>query len=244
MWPPACTSSVEQQCGSVRPAVPSALHPTVQIHTWNKQRTCPILYIIYQYMINTDTPLHLHPHTRESAAFHVGVCRSRVSANGTDMRTQQVIDEDDVVLWHKRFPLCPGSGWGLLFALPVIAWRIDSEQCAISQTVIKPYYYSFFTTLIWVLETQWATLKWHCCLVTVWPLPILFSLAQFTAPASPSLSNHPLSSFLFAHSFPQSSMLFSVLLLLTFSFTLLQQTEFLASELSAAASEVLKSQSS
>lgn len=42
-------------------------------------------------------------------------CRSRVSANGSDTRRQQVIDEDDVVLWHNRFPLCPCWGWGLLF---------------------------------------------------------------------------------------------------------------------------------
>lgn len=110
-------------------------------------------------------------------------CRSRVSANGSDMRRQQVIDEDDVVLWHNHSPLCPGWGWGLLFVLPVIAWRIDSEQCAISRTVIKPHY-SFFTTPIWVLDTQWPTLKRRRCLVTVWPLPILLSLPHFTAPAS------------------------------------------------------------
>lgn len=80
------------------------------------------------------------------------------------------------------FPLCPGSGWRLLFVPPVIAWRIDSEQYAISQTVIKPRY-SFFTTSVWVLETQWPTVKWHLCLLTAWPLPVLLSLLHFTAPA-------------------------------------------------------------
>lgn len=134
---------------------------------------------LYPYILT-----HMWP-----GGFYVGgwmCCRSRVSANGSDMRRQQVIDEDDVVLWPNRCPLRPGWGWGLLFVPAVIAWRIDSEQCAISRTVIKAHY-SFFTTPIWVLETQWSTLKRCCCLVTVWPLPILLSLLHFTASASPSL---------------------------------------------------------
>lgn len=160
-----------------------------------------------------------------TGGFHESVwicCRSTVSANVSDMGRQQVIDEDDVVLWHNRFPLCPGWGWGLLFAPPVIAWRIDSEQCAISRTVIKPHY-SFFTTPIWVLETQWATLKRHRCLVTVRPLPVLLSPLYFAAPASPS----PFLSFESSAvcPFAQSSLLFSVLFLSKFSFTLLHQTQ-------------------
>lgn len=153
--------------------------------------------------------------------------RRRVSANGSDTRRQQVIDEDDVVLWHNRYPLCPGWGWGLLFVPPVIAWRIDSEQSAISRTVIKPHY-SFFTTPIWVLETQWPTLKQRRCLVTVWPLPFLLSLLHFIAPASPSLYvSFESSALIFPLCplfFSQSSLLFSVLFLSKFSFTLLHQT--------------------
>lgn len=128
-------------------------------------------------------------HTRELEAFNLGgwmCCRSRVSANGSDMRRQQIIDEDDVVLRHNRFPHCPGWSWGLLFVLPIIAWRIDPEQCAISWTVIKPHY-SFFTAPIWVLEIQWLPLKLYRCLLTVWPLPLLLLLFHFTAPALPSL---------------------------------------------------------
>lgn len=153
------------------------------------------------------------------------------------MRRQQVIDEDDVVLWHNRFPLCPGSGGGLLFVLPVIAWRIDSEQCAISRTVIKPHY-SFFTAPIWVLETQWATLKRRSWLVAVWPLPTLLSLSPPLYCSCFTVSLH-----LFRIICSHLSSLPS-LLLLTFSFTLLHQTEFLALELSTAASVLLKPQSS
>lgn len=175
------------------------------------------------YVRGTSILISLHPHTYVTCRLLTGVAGGAAGANGSNTKRQQVIDEDDVLLWHNRFPLCPGGGWGLLFVPPVIAWEIDSEQCAISQTVIKPYY-SFFTTPIWVLETQWPTLKQRRCLVTVWPLPVLLSLLHFTAPASPSLLNHLLSSFLFALSFLQSSLLFSVLFLSEFSSTLLHQT--------------------
>lgn len=104
--------------------------------------------------------------------------------------------------------------------VPVIAWRIDSEQCAISRTVIKPHY-SFVTTPILVLETQWPTLKRRCCLVTVWPLLIMLSSPLYYS----SLLNLPLSSFLFGLSFSQSSLLFSLGFLSKFSFTLLHQTQ-------------------
>lgn len=141
---------------------------------------------------------------------------------------------------NNRFPLCPGWGWWLLFVPPVIAWRIDSEQCAISRTVIKPHY-SFFTTPIWVLETQWPTLKRRRCLVTVWPLPILLSPPLYQScfislrlfwimrshlSSLPSLSQ---SSTAIQCSF--SSSLSSI------------KPEFLASELSFATSVMLKSQS-
>lgn len=180
MWLVAYTSSAEQRCGSVRPAAPSALHPAIQSRTWDRKGTCTPLYTVCVCVYMKDEPPYSLTHMW-TGGFHVSVwicCRSTVSANGSDMGRQQVIDEDDAVLWHNRFPLCPGWGWGLLFAPPVIAWRIDSEQCAISRTVIKPHY-SFFTTPIWVLETQWATLKRRRCLVTVRPLPVLLSPLYF-----------------------------------------------------------------
>lgn len=158
------------------------------------------------------------------------------------MRRQQVIDEDDVVLWHNRFPLCPGWGWGLLFAPPVIAWRIDSEQCAISRTVIKPHY-SFFTTPVWVLETQWPTLKRRRCLVTVRPLPVLLSPLYFAAPCFPL--SLPLVWIIrclpFCTEQPAYSVFFSSLHSPSLSSI---KPEFLASELSSATSAMLKSQSS
>lgn len=112
-WLPVCTSSVKERCGSVRPAAPSALHPTVQSRTCNKEgRSSPLC--VFVNMMSTSMVLRFYPHKRELEAFYVGG-RSRVSANGSDTRRQQVIDEDDVVLWHNRFPLCPCWGWGLLF---------------------------------------------------------------------------------------------------------------------------------
>lgn len=173
-------------------------------------------------------------------------CAAGVSANGSDMRRQQVIDEDDVVLWHNRFPLCPGWGWGLLCVPPVIAWRIDSEQCAISRTVIKPHY-SFFTTPIWVLETQWPTLKprwWlydHCLSSSLSSTPLSLLLHHLFT----SLLNHRshLSSLpsLFFHRAACYSVFFSSLHSPSLSSI---KPECLASELSSATSVMLKKQSS
>lgn len=181
------------------------------------------------YVRRTSSHISLHTHTHKDYRLLRGRLKlllEQSSTNGFSMRTQQVIDEDDVVLWHKRFLLCPGWGWGLLFVAHVIAWRIDSEQYAISQTVIKTHY-SFFTTPIWVLETQWPTLKWCLSLVTVWPLPLSLALLHFAAPAS-------LSPYV---SFESSALIFPLCPLffteqstiqcsfpLSFSFTLLDQT--------------------
>lgn len=118
-WLLVCTSSVKEHCGSVRPAAPSALHPTVQSRTCNKEgRSSPSIMCICEYDEQEHGVAFLSSQTWNWRLFmwvaECG-CRSRVSANGSDTRRQQVIDEDDVVLWHNRFPLCPCWGWGLLF---------------------------------------------------------------------------------------------------------------------------------
>lgn len=105
---------------------------------------------------------------------------------------------------------------------PVIACRIDSEQRAISRTVIKPHY-SFF--ILWVPETQWPTLKaaWRR-----YDRRLSYSFSS-TLPLRlhrlfTCLLN--LSSFLFAVCFSQSGLIFSVPLPFQ-SLTLLQKLHFL-----------------
>lgn len=196
------------------------------------------------YVRRTSSHISLHTHRDwRLLRGRLKLLLEQSSTNGFSMRTQQVIDEDDVVLWHKRFLLCPG--WGLLFAAHVIAWRIDSEQYAISQTVIKTHY-SFFTTPIWVLETQWPTLKWCLSLVTVWPLRLSLTLLHFAAPASLSpYVSFESSALIFplCPSLFQSSLLFSVLFLSNSPSLFPIKPQCLASELCVATLVVSKPQS-
>lgn len=130
----------------------------------------------YVFVYTIRKEVLISPHTCDLEAFTV---RGRLNVLmaptwGSNKSLRKMMLSSDMIA-----PLSL-RGWGLLCVPPVIARRMDSEQCAISRTVIKPHY-SFFTTPIWVLETQWATLKRRCCLVTVWPLPSLHSLLHFTA---------------------------------------------------------------
>lgn len=180
MWLLECTSSTEQQCqkrAACCTISPASSNPKPFLEQEGNMHS--ITFCVWERQTSVYPLTHV---TRRLLSGRPNLLLEQSSANGSSMRRQQVIEEDDVVLRHKRFPLCPGWGWGLLFVPPVIAWRIDSEQYAVSRTVIKPHY-SFFTTPIWVLETQWPTLKWRLCLVTVWPLPVLLCLPHFTAPA-------------------------------------------------------------
>lgn len=141
----------------------------IQGHSWNKKGTRTPLHAVFLCMWRTSIGTSSNTHVTW-----------RLSSGRLTLLLEQRRATSHWGRWC--FPLCPGSGWRLLFVPPLIAWRIDSEQYGISRTVIKPHY-SFFTTSIWVLETQWPTVKWHLFLLTAWPLSVSLSLPHFAAPA-------------------------------------------------------------